>query len=66
MEPVLAMPLVIGILLSLLLIIELILLIKKKFYEKDKSGVCMVCGHNVQNLGGHIDVCLDRQIWKVK
>ncbi len=29
----------------------------------DKSGICGSCGEKVQNLGGHIDFCIDGKIW---
>jgi len=33
--------------------------------KKDKSGVCYNCGERIGNLGGHIDMCIDRGIWKI-
>lgn len=44
--------------------IHYIWLLFKKPKPIDKSGICLNCHKNVQNLGAHIDYCLDSNIWK--
>jgi len=31
--------------------------------KEPTSGACMFCGHEVVNLGAHVDYCIDSQIW---
>ncbi len=40
-------------------------ILKRKEAKREKGGICMSCGHQVVNLGAHIDFCLDEKIWRV-
>jgi hypothetical protein len=41
-----------------------ILSLFKKSKAPDTKGVCSSCGQNMENLGAHIDYCIDSKIWK--